>query len=89
MLSGERPPDRRRCTVIREVHAEGTPGAHSSRTVAGHSRSSTGGPTDGSDEQPGLAAFLRDPELKDHSTEEEIRRLRLQQLGGRRPNKPY
>ena len=43
MLSGERPPDRRRCTVIREVHAEGTPGAHSSRTVAGHSRSSTGG----------------------------------------------
>lgn len=41
------------------------------------------------DHPPGLAEFLRDPKLNDRATDEEIRLLRGQRFGGRRPNKLY
>lgn len=44
---------------------------------------------DRSDDDSGLVEFLRDPKLNDHATEEEIRLLRQQRFGGRRPNKLY
>ena len=42
-----------------------------------------------SDEQPGLAAFLDDPQLSADVTEEELRVLRQQHFTGRQPNKLY
>jgi transcriptional regulator with XRE-family HTH domain len=47
------------------------------------------GPLDGAGDEPALAEFLSDPQLNDHATKEEIRLLRLQRFGGRRPNKLY
>lgn len=44
---------------------------------------------DSPDEEPGLAELLRDPQMNDHATEEEIRLLRRQRFGGRRPNRLY
>jgi len=46
-------------------------------------------PSNRSNEAPGLAEFLQDPQLIDHATEEEIRLLRTHRLGGRRPNGLY
>lgn len=48
-----------------------------------------GEPTDGSDEEGGLHGFLDDPQLRGDATEEEIRLLRRQRFGGRRPTKLY
>jgi transcriptional regulator with XRE-family HTH domain len=48
-----------------------------------------GDPDDRSNEESGLAEFLRDPQLSDHPSEEEIRFLRRQRFDGRRPNKLY
>jgi transcriptional regulator with XRE-family HTH domain len=46
-------------------------------------------PANGSGEELGLADFLDDPQLSGDVTEEEVRLLREQRLGGRRPNKLY
>lgn len=48
-----------------------------------------GDPDDGPDGGAGLAEFLQDPRLSDPPTEEEIRFLRRQHFGGKRPNKLY
>lgn len=48
-----------------------------------------GDPDDGSSEGSGLAEFLKDPQLNDRASQEEIRFLRQQRFGGRRPNKLY
>jgi hypothetical protein len=42
-----------------------------------------------SGEEPGLGDFLNDPRLGGDVTEEEVRFLRHQRLGGKRPNKMY
>ena len=44
---------------------------------------------DGSEEVPALSAFLNDGRLSSDATDEEIRILRRQWLGGRRPTKLY
>lgn len=44
---------------------------------------------DGSSDEQGLADFLRDPQLNDGATEEEIRLLRQHHTGTRRPSKLY
>jgi len=46
-------------------------------------------PDDSSNEGHGLAEFLQDRQLADHPSDEEIRFLRQQRFGGRRPNKLY
>jgi transcriptional regulator with XRE-family HTH domain len=46
-------------------------------------------PTEDSGEDSGLTDFLNDPRLNDGLTEEEVRLLRQQRLGGKRPNKLY
>lgn len=46
-------------------------------------------PGNGAREQPGLTAFLNDPQLNDRATEEEVRLLRRQRFRGKRPNKLY
>jgi hypothetical protein len=46
-------------------------------------------PANDSGEESGLADFLHDPQLSGDVTEEEVRLLREQRLGGRRPNKLY
>lgn len=46
-------------------------------------------PTDGSDEEPGLAEFLDDSRLGGEATEAEIRLLRSCRFVGRRPTKLY
>ena len=46
-------------------------------------------PTEDSGEDSGLTDFLNDPRLNDGLTEEEVRLLRHQRLGGKRPNKLY
>lgn len=46
-------------------------------------------PDDGSGEEPGLAEFLADRQLSGDATQEEIRVLRRQRIGRRRPNKLY
>ena len=46
-------------------------------------------PGDGSNEAPGLEGFLNDEQLSGDATEEEIRILRRQRFGGRRPTKLY
>jgi hypothetical protein len=46
-------------------------------------------PGDHTDDDSALAEFLRDPQLNDNATEEEIRLLRGHRLGNRRPNKLY
>ena len=46
-------------------------------------------PADDPDSQPGLAEFLDDPQLDDPLTEDEIRLLRSQRFGGKRPTKLY
>jgi transcriptional regulator with XRE-family HTH domain len=46
-------------------------------------------PANDSGEESGLADFLDDPQLSGDVTEEEVRLLREQRLGGRRPNKLY
>ncbi len=46
-------------------------------------------PTEDSGGESSLADFLDDPQLSGDVTEEEIRLLRQQRLGGRRPNKLY
>jgi transcriptional regulator with XRE-family HTH domain len=46
-------------------------------------------PTEDSGEDSGLTNFLNDPRLNDGLTEEEVRLLRQQRLGGKRPNKLY
>ena len=46
-------------------------------------------PSDRADDDSALAEFLRDPQLNDNATEEEIRLLRGHRLGNRRPNKLY
>ena len=48
-----------------------------------------GEPTEDSDPESALAEFLNDPQLDGHVTEEEIRLLRSQRFGGRRPTKLY
>ncbi len=48
-----------------------------------------GEPADSSDEEPGLAEFLRDRALDERATDEEIRFLRRQRFATRRPNKLY
>jgi hypothetical protein len=47
------------------------------------------GPTEDPDSERGLAEFLNDPQLNGHTTEDEIRLLRRQRFGGRRPTKLY
>jgi hypothetical protein len=44
---------------------------------------------DDSGDQPGLADLLDDPRIGCDVTEEEVRLLRQQRLGGRQPNKLY
>lgn len=46
-------------------------------------------PAGSSDEESGLADFLADPRLSGDVTEEEVRLLRRQRLGGKRPNQLY
>jgi len=46
-------------------------------------------PANGSGEEPGLVDFLADPQLCGDVTAEELRFLRQQRPGGRRPNKLY
>ena len=46
-------------------------------------------PTEDSGDDSGLTDFLNDPRLNDGLTEEEVRLLRQQRLGGKRPNKLY
>jgi transcriptional regulator with XRE-family HTH domain len=46
-------------------------------------------PGDGSDKESGLAGFLNDRRLSGDATEKEIRLLRRQWFGGRRPTKLY
>jgi transcriptional regulator with XRE-family HTH domain len=46
-------------------------------------------PADDAGEASGLAEFLDDPRLGGDVTEDEVRLLRQQRLGGRRPNKLY
>jgi transcriptional regulator with XRE-family HTH domain len=46
-------------------------------------------PGEGSDEESGLEGFLSDGQLSGNVTEEEIRILRRQRFGGRRPTKLY
>ena len=46
-------------------------------------------PAGDSREDPGLVDFLEDPRLAGDVTEDEVRLLRQQTLGGRRPNKLY
>jgi transcriptional regulator with XRE-family HTH domain len=48
-----------------------------------------GEPIETSVSEPGLAEFLNDPRFDGHVTEEEIRLLRLQRFGGRRPTGLY
>ena len=48
-----------------------------------------GDPDDSASEGSGLAEFLRDPQLNDSASDEEIRFLRRQRFAGRRPNKLY
>lgn len=48
-----------------------------------------GEPTDAPDLEPGLSEFLNDPQLNSQVTEEEIRLLRCQRFGRRRPTKLY
>ena len=45
--------------------------------------------TEDSGDDSGLTDFLNDPRLNDGLTEEEVRLLRQQRLGGKRPNKLY
>jgi len=46
-------------------------------------------PDGGSGEEPGLAEFLGDPQLSGDVTPDEIRLLRQQRVGAKRPNKLY
>jgi hypothetical protein len=46
-------------------------------------------PEDPSDQEPGLAAFLKDPSLSDNVTEEEIAFLKRLKFKGRRPTSLY
>jgi transcriptional regulator with XRE-family HTH domain len=46
-------------------------------------------PADDSGDEPGLADFLDDPRIAADASDEEVRLLRRQPLGGRRPNKLY
>lgn len=48
-----------------------------------------GDPIDHRDAEPGLAEFLKDPQLNDHATEDEIRLLGRHRFGGKRPNRLY
>jgi len=48
-----------------------------------------GEPTEDSDLEPALAEFLADSQLNGDVTEDEVRLLRCQRLGGRRPTKLY
>jgi len=48
-----------------------------------------GEPTEDSDSESALTEYLNDPQLDSHVTEEEIRLLRSQRFGGRRPTKLY
>lgn len=46
-------------------------------------------PTEGPELEPALAEFLDDPQFDEHVTQKEIRLLRCQRFGGKRPTKLY